>query len=465
MPLQKLPVHGLDDINHRRRAREVTNLILSHQHDDSRVQTQAEKLAGVTPVNYAYPPAHAFRYMTADQVSDVLAYGYNKDVTAAIQAAINIGPAYLPNGGYLHSGLTLNDQGQILRGHSYLGTILKYSGAGTGISVASGSHHCEISEVTLNGNDTMTAGNPVLKWTNAAWGRLHRVVINSGGLTGSGSVCFILQEASFDFRMTQCQVDGEDTAELGMLMRDNGAASGPNTSSLLDSRIQQCTNGLDVEDGNNLLFARLEVAEVTSKGAMIRAPIRSATFFCCRFDWNSASSIGVQVDSGAQDTMLINTLWDISGAGITLVSDSGTRTCRYEGNQIIGSPKVSPVLFVSDGTSDNPFIDFGTSAGTQRGLIQITGTIFDFFTRSGNSLRFRVNGGDVVLSADASSNVSVGKGSLATNATDGFIYVPTCAGTPTGTPTTKAGFAPIVVNTTNNKLYFYSSGAWRDAGP
>ncbi len=54
---------------------------------------------------------------------------------------------------------------------------------------------------------------------------------------------------------------------------------------------------------------------------------------------------------------------------------------------------------------------------------------------------------------------------LATNATDGFLYVPTCAGTPTGTPTTQTGRAAIVVNTTNNKLYFYSGGAWRDAGP
>lgn len=54
---------------------------------------------------------------------------------------------------------------------------------------------------------------------------------------------------------------------------------------------------------------------------------------------------------------------------------------------------------------------------------------------------------------------------LATNATDGFLYVPTCAGTPTGTPTTQTGLAPIVINTTNNKLYFYSGGAWRDAGP
>ena len=54
---------------------------------------------------------------------------------------------------------------------------------------------------------------------------------------------------------------------------------------------------------------------------------------------------------------------------------------------------------------------------------------------------------------------------LATTATDGFLYVPTCAGTPTGTPTSHTGLAPIVINTTNNKLYFYSGGSWRDAGP
>ena len=59
----------------------------------------------------------------------------------------------------------------------------------------------------------------------------------------------------------------------------------------------------------------------------------------------------------------------------------------------------------------------------------------------------------------------VGTAALATSATDGFLYVPTCAGTPTGTPTTQTGTAPIVVDSTNNKLYFYSGGQWRDAGP
>jgi hypothetical protein len=68
------------------------------------------------------------------------------------------------------------------------------------------------------------------------------------------------------------------------------------------------------------------------------------------------------------------------------------------------------------------------------------------------------------LRIDSAGNVIVNTAAIATGATDGFLYVPTCAGTPTGTPTTYTGRAPIVVDTTNNKLYFHS-GSWRDAGP
>ena len=59
----------------------------------------------------------------------------------------------------------------------------------------------------------------------------------------------------------------------------------------------------------------------------------------------------------------------------------------------------------------------------------------------------------------------IGTGVLGTGATDGFLYVPTCAGTPTGAPTAFAGTAPIIIDTTNHKLYFRSGGVWRDAGP
>lgn len=59
----------------------------------------------------------------------------------------------------------------------------------------------------------------------------------------------------------------------------------------------------------------------------------------------------------------------------------------------------------------------------------------------------------------------VGSAALATTATTGFLYVPSCAGTPTGTPTSYGSSLPIVIDSTNHKLYFYSGGTWRDAGP
>lgn len=57
-------------------------------------------------------------------------------------------------------------------------------------------------------------------------------------------------------------------------------------------------------------------------------------------------------------------------------------------------------------------------------------------------------------------SVILNNAALATNATDGFLYVAACAGTPTGVPTAVTGRVPIVADSTNNKLYIYSGGSW-----
>jgi hypothetical protein len=63
----------------------------------------------------------------------------------------------------------------------------------------------------------------------------------------------------------------------------------------------------------------------------------------------------------------------------------------------------------------------------------------------------------------ANGSFVIGTAALATNATDGFLYVPTCAGTPTGVPTARTGRSPLVVDTTNSKFYAYIGGAWKSA--
>lgn len=130
--------------------------------------------------------------------------------------------------------------------------------------------------------------------------------------------------------------------------------------------------------------------------------------------------------------------------------------------QRVGTPYAGNKLVLS-----NNLLMTGDAAGTQDDTSAASSAIM-VGPNAGRIVRCAAGGGaslSLVLRWDAGGNFAVGNGAPATNATDGFLYVPACAGTPTGAPTAFTGLAPIVVDSTNNKLYFYSGGAWRDAGP
>jgi hypothetical protein len=57
-------------------------------------------------------------------------------------------------------------------------------------------------------------------------------------------------------------------------------------------------------------------------------------------------------------------------------------------------------------------------------------------------------------------SVVLGTGAIGTTSTDGYVYIPTCAGTPTGVPATQTGRVAMIYDTTNNKFYIYN-GAWK----
>ncbi|OGE30366.1 hypothetical protein A2631_01160 [Candidatus Daviesbacteria bacterium RIFCSPHIGHO2_01_FULL_44_29] len=65
------------------------------------------------------------------------------------------------------------------------------------------------------------------------------------------------------------------------------------------------------------------------------------------------------------------------------------------------------------------------------------------------------------LQVDANGNVVVGQGAaLATTATNGFLYLPSSAGLPTGVPTSYTGSLAMEYDSTNNKLCVYNA-AWK----
>ena len=90
----------------------------------------------------------------------------------------------------------------------------------------------------------------------------------------------------------------------------------------------------------------------------------------------------------------------------------------------------------------------GASTITNAFTMEITGSpIAGTNATLTSSAALRVIGGCVIGSA-----------ALATNATSGFLYIPSCAGTPTGTPEAQTGTVAMVYDSTNDKLYIYDGG-------
>lgn len=73
---------------------------------------------------------------------------------------------------------------------------------------------------------------------------------------------------------------------------------------------------------------------------------------------------------------------------------------------------------------------------------------------------FSVNSG-VCLQLTSNANVLVGF-TIAAASNNGFAYIASYTGAnPSGTPASFTGYSPILIETSNNAFWYYSSGAWR----
>lgn len=190
MPLQKLPTTGLDDINHRRRARETLNNILDHTFDDSRVRTPAEVAADVTPVNPAYAPG------------DVRRLGWSESNTGAQNAAVLEsaaavwvagGPSIsIPEGTFqLESFEVPSGRGLIIRGQGPTKTKLVHSTSGAMFTLGADN----IQEFSLRDLyiEPSASSTVVLDWSGdfqAYYFEFWNVEINEASSGNNSVVCF-----------------------------------------------------------------------------------------------------------------------------------------------------------------------------------------------------------------------------------------------------------------------------------
>lgn len=189
--------------------------------------------------------------------------------------------------------------------------------------------------------------------------------------------------------------------------------------------------------------------------------------------WNSGYKYANSVSSPASYYSQISGVhsWHNapSGTAGNAISFTQAMTLDANGNLLVGTTSsLGRATFAQDQNALTTVAisngNVGANAGTKLQIDSQGGPSSIEARRNGGLLVFTVGAADRIT-LDQAGNVAVGPAAIATNATNGFFYVPGCAGTPTGTPTAYTGRVPIVVDTTNNKLYFYSGGAWRDAGP
>lgn len=100
MAIPKISTQSLDTVQHQRRVAESINNIISHEADDLRRQTEAEKLDGLTPINRAYLPGDVRRYGAAGNGS--VAGGSGTDDAAAFSLANSSGHPVVVSGALVY---------------------------------------------------------------------------------------------------------------------------------------------------------------------------------------------------------------------------------------------------------------------------------------------------------------------------------------------------------------------------
>jgi hypothetical protein len=113
------------------------------------------------------------------------------------------------------------------------------------------------------------------------------------------------------------------------------------------------------------------------------------------------------------------------------------------------------------GPSDNSAVGIfvnATGLGNRRALVARAGQ-----NQSANIFEAQSSGNAALVSVTALGSLVVGSEALAANATDGFLYMPTCAGAPAGVPTGHGATVAALYDTKDDRIYVYNGG-WKSVG-
>lgn len=274
-----------------------------------------------------------------------------------------------------------------------------------------------------------------------------QVFIGTRVAAGSSAAAFAFRKATTG---TTAVANGDEIAAFNFSGHDGAGY-------ILTSRIQVIVDG--VVSTNTVPMKQVFVTGTTAANRTERFTIYSSGLIVAN-ETGADADFRIEGDT-EQNLFFVDASTDLVGIG---TATPGARLDIVGGNARVYATSGSPALYIGSTTgAANEGLEIQYEFGND--LARITsierGTAYRGLVLEGGSILMQTGSGSVTesMNIDVNKNVSIGSGALATNATDGFLYIPTCAGVPTGTPTAKTGRVPIIYDSTNNKVMVYD-GAW-----
>lgn len=355
---------------------------------------------------------------------------------------------------------------------TYLMTLSKFSGVGTKYNVAVGGSKLEdlITRYTANVYPKRPAGSVTKVYLFILIGTNNYHLIGTGGGNYASSTTFL---AALEGYWAQAKADGFTVIAM-TIPTDGNAGGGADTQEtirkainwgIIRSRTPDYIYNLDARLPSNLDTIMYQVDQVhpTYVGNQFIALDLNNMFAAGgSFPFDRVPVVGpltpntgLVTDSNGSITTALSPISYIAGvAQLTL----GGGSITVDANCILSTPSASTFQVAISAGSKLFKWDAG---GIGTGQRFFSGGDLTVVANGGKTLYLGGNG-TVALTMDTTGGIVPGSGALATNATTGFTYMETCAGTPTGTPTAYTGRAGFIYDTTNNFFYVNNPGVgWK----
>ena len=222
-------------------------------------------------------------------------------------------------------------------------------------------------------------------------------------------------------------------------------------------------NNVDIEDGT---YAFRFTGNYNKAHAFVNPKIDSSVTNHIQLDNTDntdGENIGVFVGEGVDTSKITDSVSSTKTRYNMLASNTKIQNLRILVGESNGVGSSTDLIIADDETATLRSIVLGGPTGTSRAF-KVEGPSGEgavSFSTTDGSMEIQT-GGSARMSIDGSGNIKTNETGLTTTSTDGFFYLASTNGIPTGTPTDKASNMAMTFDYANDDLYIYNhnTNAW-----